>query len=674
MKQVAIILATLFVLTSVQSIAQPLRTVPYDMQIEVANEQMAINNYPGALEYYSDAYKTSRDKNLAVKIAQINYILRDYDRAEGYYKRLLLVDSDSLFTEHRYEWAKTLQHLGRFKEAAEQYAIFRDYSSDEVKRADALRELKGMQAANGLEDNVETVIRFAGEVNSPSAENGARLYSDGTMYYGAIKARKAIETEGNNQEQFSKIYTSTRGEKGWEKGEALGEHVNREGFHTANPSFSGDGRTMYYTRSLLLGNEVEFSQIYKSTSTDDGWSPAIEIPSLAGDYIATHPVPGELFGNDVLFFTSDMDGGFGGMDLYYAEMRGDEFGVPVNLGEGINTAGDDITPFYLNGTLYFSSDGRPGLGGMDAFKSEWDGNQWSTPMNMGYQYNTTYDDINLSFDVTGESGFIISNRPDEKKKKLKSKTCCDDIYEFSVKQLVIDLFASLEDANGPIVGGQVQLINETLGGAPDARTNTLSNEFRYLLDSDNSYKAIATMEGYYPDTITFNTNGIFDNYTVRKTITLLPIPPAEKEPEFEEVTINEPIRLNNIYYDLDKWDILPAAEQDLRYIEELMDQYSDMVIELSSHTDSRGKTRYNLDLSQKRAKSAKDWLVNRGIDPNRIKPVGYGESKILNQCVGRVKCTEEEHRINRRTEFKIIAGPETIQIKKEILKGATRQN
>ena len=181
------------------------------------------------------------------------------------------------------------------------------------------------------------------------------------------------------------------------------------------------------------------------------------------------------------------------------------------------------------------------------------------------------------------------------------------------------------------------------------------------------------MEGYYPDTITFNTNGIFDNYTVRKTIKLIPLPPAEKEPEFTEVTINEPIRLNNIYYDLAKWDILTEAEQDLEYIEELMDQYSDMVIELSSHTDSRGKTRYNLDLSQKRAQSAKDWLVNRGIDPNRIKPVGYGESKILNQCKGRVKCSEEEHRINRRTEFKIIAGPETIQIKKEILKGAVRE-
>lgn len=654
---------------------QPLRTVPYDLQIETANEQMELKNYPGALEWFTKAYKDSKDKAIAAKIAEINYLLRDYKRAEGYYKRLLGRDRDSIFTEYTYDYGKTLKALGQFKDAANMFAIFRDYTDDEVKKADALRELKGMQKANQLPDNIETVMTFAGKnVNTASAENSPKFYN-GALYFGAIQSKKAIETDGNNEDQFARIYKAEMGDEGYDKAEALGDHINRPGYHTSNPSFTKDGRYMFFTRTLLLGNEIESSDIYMSKSTGDGWSPAIEVEGLNGDYIISHPVPGELFGNEVLFFSSDMDGGLGGMDIYYATMRSEnEFSESVNLGPGVNSAKDEVTPFYLDGTLYYSSDGLEGLGGLDAYKTVWDGTKWSTAVNMGHQYNTTYDDLYLSFDGVGENGFIVSNRPDEDKRKMKSETCCDDIYQFYIKQVVVDLLALLEDDNGPLAEGRVTLIDKATPETPDDRTNSLGNEFRFLLESDRSYKAIATREGYYPDTIEFNTAGILDNYTVRKTIKLKPIPPAEAEPEFEEVTINQPIRLNNIYYDFEKWDILPDAEKDLGYIEELMDQYPDMVIELSSHTDARGGKRYNLNLSQKRAQSAKDWLVSRGITDGRIKAVGYGESRIINRCGDRVKCSEEEHQVNRRTEFKIIAGPETIQIKKEILKGAVRQN
>ncbi|HPN70176.1 MAG TPA: OmpA family protein, partial [Saprospiraceae bacterium] len=132
--------------------------------------------------------------------------------------------------------------------------------------------------------------------------------------------------------------------------------------------------------------------------------------------------------------------------------------------------------------------------------------------------------------------------------------------------------------------------------------------------------------------------------------------------------------LNNIYYDLDKWDILPDAEQDLSYIEELMIEYPDMVIELGSHTDAQGENAYNQKLSQKRAESARDWLTNEGIAADRIKAVGYGESVILNKCKNGVRCTDDEHRQNRRTEFKIIAGPTTIKIKKSNFDGAGEQS
>jgi outer membrane protein OmpA-like peptidoglycan-associated protein len=189
------------------------------------------------------------------------------------------------------------------------------------------------------------------------------------------------------------------------------------------------------------------------------------------------------------------------------------------------------------------------------------------------------------------------------------------------------------------------------------------------LDADKSYKAIITRDGYYPDSISFNTNGIFDDYTVKKTVVLKPKP---EEEETKEYSINEPIRLNNIYYDFADDKILPDAEKDLFYLIELMDEYSDMVIELSSHTDSRGVSSYNQKLSQRRADSARKWLIAEGIDKGRIKPVGYGEAKLLNKCKDGVRCSEEEHQLNRRTEFKIIAGPQTIKVNKKRLKGENK--
>ena len=182
---------------------------------------------------------------------------------------------------------------------------------------------------------------------------------------------------------------------------------------------------------------------------------------------------------------------------------------------------------------------------------------------------------------------------------------------------------------------------------------------------------ITSKEGYISDTTEVTTNGIISDKEIRKKVILEKEPPVVLEPELPEytletVTINEAIRLNNIYYDFEKWDILPDAELDLNSILELMNEYGDMVIELSSHTDSRGTTPYNEDLSQKRAQSAKNWLTNKGVGEDRIKAVGYGESVILNRCVNGVRCTDDEHRFNRRTEFKILEGPQTIQIKRQI--------
>jgi len=193
------------------------------------------------------------------------------------------------------------------------------------------------------------------------------------------------------------------------------------------------------------------------------------------------------------------------------------------------------------------------------------------------------------------------------------------------------------------------------------KSNFNGNTFNFPLGQDRPYKIIVSRKGYDSKSLEFTTAGIFDDYTVKKKVTL-----EKAAPEIQIVKINEPIRLNNIYYDYDDYRILPDAEKDLEILLGLMEKYEDMVIELSSHTDARGDTNYNQKLSQRRANAAKEFLVQNGIVDKRIKPVGYGESMILNHCKNNVECSDDDHRYNRRTEFKIIAGPTSIEIEKQV--------
>jgi peptidoglycan-associated lipoprotein len=337
----------------------------------------------------------------------------------------------------------------------------------------------------------------------------------------------------------------------------------------------------------------------------------------------------------------------------------------------VNTPGDELTPFFQNNRLYFSTEGRPTLGGYDIYYCDWDGEQFSDAQNMGAGYNTSYDDLSFSINSAGNRGFIVSNRPAEGSRSIKSKTCCDEVFEFELRDIVIDLLAQVVENETPLTGAKVTLfeIENRQPGKSTSKQSDESSIFQFLLDSDKAYKVVAELEGYYPGEVSFNTTGIVDEYTVKKLIRLERLPETAKDVEI--VMINEPIRLNQIYYDFDDDKILPDAEKDLSYLIELMNQYPDMIIELSSHTDAQGNDDYNDRLSLRRAQSAKNWITSRGVSSSRIEAVGYGEQQIINHCINGMDCTDDEHRVNRRTEFKIIAGPTSIEIKKELQGGDT---
>ncbi|PSR13139.1 MAG: hypothetical protein DA408_11135 [Bacteroidetes bacterium] len=686
-------------------LAQPISTSSYETKLQLGEEALASKDYANALTQYEEAYDDRKDDALVPLLAEINMQLRDYRTAERWYKQLLRRDKDNVFTEAHYDFARILKMQGKYDEAIEEFQTYLAIGTDAQKKQLAQIELNGAELGMSMPGNAKGVTVEALDrktINTPVSQYTPALNPAGTILYFASWVGKdiIIMDDENDPEKYARIYMSAVSEKdGYGDPVPLGPEINRPGYHSANVSLSPDGRRMYFNRIKLTGNVPSESKIYLSEGGDDDWKSANEVVGVNGDYLALQPSVGELYGKEVLFFTSNMEGGEGGLDIYYATYQGEGvYGDPVNLGPSINTPGDEYTPFWFDGTLYFSSDGYPSLGGQDVFYAVWNGTNWSAPNNMGKAYNTAADEISFRLFDDGYRGFFTSNRPEGR--SVQGKTCCDDIYSFAIARQFVDLVVGAFGENiqedgktkrEPLMGATVQLIDGSVAaGVEGTQSLTMNNGnvFNYGLTFEHAYTLIATHPDYFPDTMTFNTVGITDSKTIEQRMYLKPRP---KEPEFITVEIEQPIELENILYDFDDDRITKQSEIDLQTIFELMNEYPDMKIELGSHTDARGEDNYNKDLSQRRAESARRWLMRMGIGRDRIVAQGYGETvpktvtaklaeklaflkegDILTEDFIKTLATEAEqeeaHQQNRRTEFKIIEGPTSIKIKTTRLK------
>ncbi len=691
--QKKLLLSTITFLFALGCFAQPLNKESYAVMLELAEEYYAIGDYYSALEKYEEAYDERKDNSLNIKMAELQYELRDYVKAERLYRRLIDRAKDNSYDEYKFQYGRVLKMIGKYDKAIDILNEFVASTSDETLKELAQNEIAGAEMAEILPENNKGVAvnNLGRNVNIPLSEYSPAMGSDGKLYFAGLDRdlKDAVEV-GEDQTHYSKIFTASKTDRGWEKGVPLDEKINRPGYNSNNVSFSVDGNTMYFTRSLLSGNNLTESKIYMSNKDGASWLGAKEVTGVNGEYIATHPAVGELFGKEVLFFVSDMEGGEGGLDIFYATHKGGGvYGDPVSLGPKINTAGDEMTPYYYDGTLFFSSTGHPGIGGADIFYSTWDGSRWSEPKNMGKGYNTSVDDLYFTMYNEGYSGFLTSNRPGGR--SAKGRTCCDDILGFEIPQMYADLVVGVfSEGKDPILGATVSLVEMTDGSdtAPETKSNDKGNRFDYGLGLEKPYMVIATAEGYFPDTMSFNTVGLKASKTFQDNFFLKPKP---VEPEFITVVEETPILMENILYDFDKDIITQQAEIDLQLIYDIMTEYPEMKIELRSHTDARGDNTYNQDLSQRRTESARRWLVRKGIDRERIEAKGYGETvpqtvsdkvaakfdflkagDILTEEYINALATEEmkeiAHGLNRRTEFQIIEGPTSIIIETKRLK------
>ncbi|MFK7774742.1 MAG: DUF2225 domain-containing protein [Saprospiraceae bacterium] len=692
-----ILFSAVFMLLANVVMAQPLNKQTPAMMITTGDEQVELLNFYGALEWYEKAYeadKALRDNDLAYKIANLHYLLRDYKKAVRWYKKVVTKNyrkgTNPYLPEARFIYGRTLKMAEDYDEAIVQLEMYLKESKNAAIKPLAEAEMKGAQMALGMTPVTGVFIENAGKANTKTTETSPFLTDDGVLYYSSFLNDEFTVIDGKEGDYHLKVATSTRKEakkkrgRGkkkkdakekkpelgeFQKGKAVTTKINREGYHTGNVTISPDGNTMFFTRMQMSldgrGNTIGESKLFYSERNGNSWKGAKEVEGINGDWIVKHPSVGEHFGKEVLYFSSDMAGGEGGFDIYYATKKGDGvYGDPINLGEVLNTSGDDITPHYREGNLYFSSTGHPGVGGLDIFSSQWNGSYWTKPINLGKGYNSPVDDFHFSLDKSGYNGALVSNRVGTK--SVKSKTCCDDIFIVKIPEVVLELMATTFDEKDQALPGVSVSLIEVEGKDTEAQTNAKGNNFGFTLNEERSYMIIGKTEGYHPDTAYLNTVGLTESTVIERQLKLKLIPVVEPKEEIE-VFIDKPIELKNILFDFNEAKILPEAEPDLQLVLELMNQYPDMIVELGSHTDAQGNDSYNQKLSQRRATSSKAWLTERGISSSRIKAVGYGETQIRNQCVNGVKCPDEEHRYNRRSEFKIIAGPTSIKVKQNRL-------
>ncbi len=680
--------------------AQPLSgSSKVEQLLIVADSSAMIGSYANALEKYQEAYDQDDELPLRPKIALMHLKLRDIAAAARTYRLVFRRSeaSDTTNNIHRFYYGQALKMSGDYDDARTYFENFLLHNTDERLETLAKVELEGIKLYRNAptETGEVTMENLGRKVNGQFSEYRPVLSQDERyLYYSTWKVSDIVEQDGGSEESFSRIFKVERkvaddGEVSYGKATALGKEVNRPGLQTANPALSPDGRRLYYNRMRMESNTLAEAKIYFSEVEDEGWKSGNPVSGINGDHLALQPMPGELFGQEVLFFVSDMDGGFGGRDIYYANYEGEgKYGTPVNLGPTINTVGDESFPFYFDGTLYFSTNGLPTMGGYDLFFSAWDGSSWSTPENMGTGFNSTVDDKSLSVFGDGLLGFMTSNR--EGGRSVKSKTCCDDIYGFQIASIYANLVAGIFNQDKqPLNNGAVEL-QAILDGSPigpgNRKNRTDGNRFDFGLELETMYRVVASHPGYYSDTIEINTLGLEESKEISHPFFLRAIPPPPP-PEEIEVVEDMPIVLENILYDFNKANILPEAEPALEYLASLMEEYPDMVIELGSHTDSRGDAALNQNLSQRRASSARRWLISKaGVAANRIKTKGYGKTTpqtanarlaeridFLNEgdvltdefinALPDEETQERAHRLNRRTDFRILEGPTSIKVR-----------
>ncbi len=671
MKRIAVITCVLFLSSlTAEALAQFAPDTVQELSPRktkrMAKKLFKKGSYYNSLEYWEDYYEKKPEKSATLeKVAELNFMLRDYKMAEKWYKALMEADSAD-YPKARYWYALMLKYNGKYDESKEQFSIFIDrYLADDSKEYHELskKQMEGCDLAkNQMEKPLRVKIEHLEEnVNNPFTDYAPMPVGD-DLYFSSIKSDSVLDLKQlKNVDYYSKIYQSHFENNAWTKGEPLTEPVNSAKYHVGNGSFSPDGTRLYFTQCGSKRRKVKMTcSIYVSKKAGDKWGE----PESVGEEINkkkstnTQPTIGVIDGKESLYFVSNREGGIGGTDLWYAESTGNGlFGAPVNLGAKINTSADEGTPYYDSKLkrLYFSSNGLVNIGGMDAFSANGSGGQYDEPVNIGYPLNSSVDDMYFYMDSEEDGGFFVSNRPS--RFSLKSETCCDDIYQYDmIKEIYLDGYvAKKTEPDVPIGDADVSVFTvhgTTLAPISTFKTDTMEH-FVLKLEPETVYQFNATKPGFWGSEEVVDLNKLEVKDTLFKTF-------------FIEEIVRRKIRLKRIYYEFDKYDVTKQYKVTLDSLYDVLTENPKFTLEITGHCDSKGTDKYNDELGKKRAQSAADYLMKKGIAVERLTLLTKGEVQPLAPNETEQGKDDPKGRArNRRVEFKVTTNDPNLEIEIE---------
>lgn len=626
-----------------------------DAYIKKGEKNLALGEYFDAANNFKQAYTRTpaKDKaargHISTKLALCYDKMNASQKAVGAYQNVLrfgLADANTHLLLGR-----QLLKTGAYKAAETHFKIALDSLTGNKLAGEGL--LSAQQAAQAKSEGSHYIVKRMDAFNSHRADYSPMYFGDdhNKLYFSSTRNEaKGDALSGITGAKPADIFVTERDDKGkWSKPEPVQGGLNTE-YDEGACTFSPDQRTMYFTQCATDPNYPRYAQVMTSARSDAAWAKATKL-DISKDTLSSFAHPAVSPDGQWLYFVSDMPGGQGGQDLWRIRLTTNGLGEMENLGEPINTAGNECFPtFRPNGDLYFSSDGHVGLGGLDVYVARQDTNQQWTIEHLGFPLNSNGDDFGLTFEGPYNRGFFSSNRGDARG--------WDHIYAFEYPEIVQSIKGWVYEQDGyELPAAQVFMVGND---GTNLKLNVLADgSFKQVVKPGVEYVMLATCKGYlnHKEEIAVKPSETSHEYVL----------------QFPLASITAPVLIDNIFYDLDKYTLRPESKQALDELVKLLNENPNVTIELSAHCDYRGTPEYNKILAQHRANAVVQYLIKAGIAPQRLTPVGYGKEKpktIRRKLTERYKWLKEGdvltedfitkldkdkqeicNQLNRRTEF-----------------------
>ena len=586
------------------------------------------------------------------KLGDANYVTGNYRKAAEWYSNLMSLDSLAIDAGYLYRYAQSMKSLGQYETSDYLMKRFAEVSAEDQR---ALEFAKNQSYLTEINESSGRYELRPLNINSEWSDFAPSFYNDTIIFTSARDTGLIIKkTHAWTKQPFLNLYAAETFEDGKLGAvKEFSEDINSFA-HESSTTFAKSGNTVYFTRNNAENRQfkrdkkgVSRLKLVRADFIDGEWQNEYVLPFNVEGYSSANPALSP--DGSILYFVSDMPGSLGQSDIFKVNIKEDgSFSEPENLGPKVNTEGRETFPFVdSNGLLYFSSDGRPGLGGLDVFVANI-GSSTAEVRNLGEPINSKYDDFSFIIDVDRKSGYFSSNRPGGKGD--------DDIY--AVDEIEAIAFGCTSTASGFVINeNDGSLVSKTtievINRQGEIVATTVTNntgEFSLSLDCSDTkdFLIIGKKEGFGQGNSEINFNNSFEINEIE-----IGLKPEEKAAEVGTDLVQF-LELENIYFDTNKSDIRPDSEIALDKIIEYMSKFPDIKVSIRSHTDSQGRDSYNLNLSERRAFSSMQYLITNGIGGERLTAEGFGETQLLNKCANGVECEPEEHAKNRRSEFIVV--------------------